>query len=191
MANDQTFSYRLVKISLIILNALVIIGLTFFLLLIGHAFDTAFIIFIVIIGSNFVASIVGVIRESRLTVITTGSITLILLLLAVFNRSDRTQNSTFSLLYFLAIVMLSYAFSAMLKERQQQSSNRRPQSSVVQEFETNGNQFTAVVVYHPPQQLTPLVASVPDESEFKDPPPPYFPDDSPPPKYEEVVQHQK
>ena len=50
--NDQTFSYRLVKISLIILNALVVVGLTFSLLLIGHHFDTSVVVFVLIIGKN-------------------------------------------------------------------------------------------------------------------------------------------
>jgi hypothetical protein len=50
MANDQSFSYRLVKISLIILNSLVIVGFAFFLLLVGHVFEPPIIIFILIIG---------------------------------------------------------------------------------------------------------------------------------------------
>ncbi|CAG2172900.1 unnamed protein product, partial [Oppiella nova] len=50
MANDQSFSYRLVKISLIILNALVIIGFTLSLLLIGHHLDPPLVIFVLIIG---------------------------------------------------------------------------------------------------------------------------------------------
>ncbi len=144
------------------------------------------------------AAIIGVLRESRITVITTGSVTLILLLLGIFNRNERTtstSNSTFSLLYFLAIVMLSFAFSAMLKERQQQRDSALGQQTG-QRSDPNSTQF-AVVVLPPdpsPQQsfISPLIPSANIElNGFKDPPPPYFSDNSPPPKYEEVVDSHK
>ena len=134
-------------------------------------------------------------RESRPLVVTTGSVTLIILLLAVFNRPERTQNSTFSLLYFLAIVMLSYAYSAMLKERQE---SRTIRARVQQQMSANGQPldpntcpFTAVVVYHSALNPTANSSQVVPRGDgqlvegFKDLPPPY--EDCPPPKYEEVV----
>ncbi|CAG2102522.1 unnamed protein product [Medioppia subpectinata] len=201
MANDQSFSYRLVKISLIILNSLVVIGFTLSLLLIGHHLDSSVVIFVLIIESNFVAAIVGAIRESRPLVLTTGSITLMILLLAAFSRTERTQNTTFTLLYFLAIVMLSYAFSAMLKERQlrgvlghRSAANGGRQLSAAATAASEAP-FAAVIVYDSPAQHSLQVAlpmsphsPLPDSeanNSFKDPPPPY--EECPPPKYEDVT----
>ena len=123
------------------------------------------------------AAIIGVLRESRITVITTGSVTLILLLLAIFVRNERStppSSSTFSLLYFLAIVMLSFAFSAMLRERQeQQNSSLRQQTG--QQTDFNSTQFTVVLPPIPnPQQSVnlPLIPSVNTElNGFEDLPP--------------------
>ena len=141
----------------------------------------------------------GALRESRPLVVTTGSVTLILLLLAVFNRTDRTQNSTFSLLYFLAIVMLSYAFSAMLKEREKFRVVRGRQTQLAtingQSLDTNGVPFTTVVVYHSPNTAgngSQVVSNgcAADQTVidgFKDLPPPY--EDCPPPKYEDVASN--
>jgi hypothetical protein len=91
--------------------------------------------------------------------------------------------------------MLSFAFSAMIKERQQQQNSALRQQTG-QQSDPNSTQF-AVVVLPPnpnPQQSVnlPLIPSVNTElNGFKDPPPPYFSDNSPPPKYEEVVNSQK
>ncbi|XP_054166485.1 uncharacterized protein LOC128963959 [Oppia nitens] len=205
MASDQSFSYRLVKIALILLNALVIIGLTLSLLLMGHHMDPPVVIFVLIIESNFVAAIVGAIRESRPLVLTTGSVTLIMLLLASFGRTDRSQNATFSMLYFLAIVMLSYAFSAMLKDRQnygrrsagQQRGVRTQITGAADNQSRDSSPFAAVVVYHPPPTVghlaLPMSTSQSTSQELsnimKDPPPPY--DDCPPPKYEDITNNHK
>jgi len=90
--------------------------------------------------------------------------------------------------------MLSFVFSAMLKERQQQQNSALRQQTG-QQSDPNSTQFAVVLPPAPnPQQSinSPLIPLVNTElNGFEDPPPPYFSDNSPPPKYEEVVDSQK
>lgn len=139
--------------------------------------------FLVII---FVTAIRGAGRESRPMVLTTGSLTLALLLMAVFSH----QFPTTDLFLLLAIVMLSFAFSALIQERQlyrqtqELRARLRLQTQVLaHNLVENSRPFTSVVIQSPPQNSTQSDGQ--SVIVNKDLPPPY--EDCRPPKYEDVA----
>ena len=126
----------------------------------------------------------GAIRESRPLVLTTGCITLALLLMAIFSR----QFSTANLLYLLAIVMLSFAFCALIQERRlSHEVGSRLRNRIVARavpLPQNSDPFNEIVVQNSSSGSTQHVEGQAIDI-YKDPPPPY--EDCPPPKYEDVA----
>ncbi|KAH7640229.1 hypothetical protein DERF_012895 [Dermatophagoides farinae] len=203
MAIEDTFGYRFVRMSLMLLNCLVLIRLISLLLQYSHIFDPTFVLFILLIGSNFMAAIIGSFREHRITVLITGSLTLIMFLSLLFTNKEN-KNLNVSLFTLLAIAAQSLIFSEMLKERQifaqrqnldlwsaaTTSSSRRQHTSTT----TNGP-LTAVVVYQPPGSTNRsqtggifMVDPILGTELPKDPPPSYFAASCPPPKYEDAIK---
>lgn len=146
-------------------------------------------------------AIVGAVREHRVSVILTGSITLIMFLSLVFTAKERGVN--LFLLILLAIAVQSLIFSEMLKERQTIFAQRRGLNYLStlngNNRNANGNNVTgpnghlaAVVVYQTPGSHRPNALFMVDPemgSELaKDPPPSYFSSNCPPPKYEDAIK---
>ncbi|OTF70738.1 hypothetical protein BLA29_005813, partial [Euroglyphus maynei] len=202
MAIEDTFGYRFVRMSLVLLNCLVLVRLISLLLQYSHVFDPTFVLFILLIGSNFMAAIVGAIREHRILVLVTGSLTLIMFLSLLFTNKQN-KNLNVSLFTLLAIAAQSLIFSEMLKERQifTQRQNldlwNAATNSVTSQrrhSSTRNGPLTAVVVYQPSGanrgqtggifMVDPILGTeLP-----KDPPPSYFAASCSPPKYEDAIK---
>lgn len=146
-------------------------------------------------------AIIGAVREHRVSVILTGSITLIMFLSLVFTAKERGVN--LFLLILLAIAVQSLIFSEMLKERQTIFAQRRGLNYLStlngNNRNANGSNVTgpnghlaAVVVYQTPGSHRPNALFMVDPemgSELaKDPPPSYFSSNCPPPKYEDAIK---
>lgn len=206
MAIEDTFGYRFVRTSLVMLNCIVLLRLLSLLLQYSHVFEPTFVLFILLIGSNFMIAIIGAVREHRVSVILTGSITLIMFLSLIFTAKENKGVNIF-LLILLAISVQSLIFSEMLKERQTLFAQRRGLnylsnlSSQVHSRATgnnnssgatNGSHLAAVVVYQTPGAARPSTLFMVDpeiSSELaKDPPPSYFASNCPPPKYEDAIK---
>lgn len=151
-------------------------------------------------------AIIGAVREHRVSVILTGSITLIMFLSLIFTAKENKGVNIF-LLILLAISVQSLIFSEMLKERQTLGAQRRGLhylsnlSAQVHNNRsgnnngsgtTNGSHLAAVVVYQTPGAARPSTLFMVDpeiSSELaKDPPPSYFASNCPPPKYEDAIK---
>lgn len=204
MAIEDTFGYRFVRISLILLNCLVLIRLISLLLQYSPYLEPTHVLVILFIGSNFMAAIIGTIREHRIAVLLTGTVTLVMFLSLLFTQKDN-KNLNVSLFTLLAIAAHSLIFSEMLKEKQLFSNQRRNLDILGHLSDTNSSHtssrratsnhapLTAVVVYQPPGtnqgqsggifMVDPLIGTdIP-----KDPPPSYFSGSCPPPKYEDAI----
>lgn len=147
------------------------------------------------------AAIIGVIREHRVSVILTGSITLIMFLSIIFAAKEN-KALNFSLLTLLAIAVQSLIFSEMLKERHAASNRRnisylatmsrnmRNASNVA--TATSNSNLAAVVVYQSNRDRSNNLFMIDPTftSELpKDPPPSYFSTATcPPPKYEDAIK---
>lgn len=151
-------------------------------------------------------AIIGAVREHRVSVILTGSITLIMFLSLIFTAKENKGVNIF-LLILLAISVQSLIFSEMLKERQTLGAQRRGLhylsnlSAQVHNSRSgnnnsngtsNGSHLAAVVVYQTPGAARPSTLFMVDpeiSSELaKDPPPSYFASNCPPPKYEDAIK---
>lgn len=147
------------------------------------------------------AAIIGVIREHRVSVILTGSITLIMFLSIIFAAKEN-KALNFSLLTLLAIAVQSLIFSEMLKERHA-ASNRRSigylatMSRNIRNVNnaaaaTSNPNLAAVVVYQSNRDRSNNLFMIDPTftSELpKDPPPSYFSTATcPPPKYEDAIK---
>jgi len=152
-------------------------------------------------GSNFMIAIIGAVREHRVSVILTGSITLIMFLSLIFTAKENKGVNIF-LLILLAIAVQSLIFSEMLKERQSLFAQRRSLNYIStlngtsnnpnNNNSTNGH-LTAVVVYQTPGSNRPSGTLFMVDPEIgnelaKDPPPSYFASNCPPPKYEDAIK---
>lgn len=151
------------------------------------------------------AAIIGAIREQRIAVLITGSLTLIMFLSLLFTNKEN-KNINVSLFTLLAIAAQSLIFSEMLKERQlisqrqnidffsNLSSNRAGVISVGNNRRTTSTPLTAVVVYQPPGSNQGrssnifMVDPISGTELPKDPPPSYFAASCPPPKYEDTIK---
>ncbi|KAJ6216604.1 hypothetical protein RDWZM_007761 [Blomia tropicalis] len=200
MAIEDTFGYRFVRTSLVMLNCIVLLRLLSLLLQYSHVFEPTFVIFILFIGANFMIAIVGAVREHRVSVILTGSATLIMFLSMIFAAKENKGVNIF-LLLLLAIAVQSLIFSEMLKERQtlfaqrqnlNYLSNLSGNNRNLNNNSTNGP-VAAVVVYQTPGSNRPAGTLFMVDPEIgselaKDPPPSYFASNCPPPKYEDAIK---
>lgn len=143
-------------------------------------------------------AIVGAIREHRISVLITGSITLIMFLSLLFSTKEN-KNINVSLFTLLAIAAQSLIFSEMLKERQALLSQRHNLDYIGNINRNRGSNSTnghlaAVVVYQTPAgargqpggifMVDPIIGS----ELAKDPPPSYFASSLAPPKYEDAIK---
>ena len=146
-------------------------------------------------------AIIGAVREHRVSVILTGSITLIMYLSLIFTAKDYKWVNIFVLI-LLASYVQSLIFSEMLKEKQTIFAQRRGLNYL---STLNGNtrnitnnnpnsHLAAVVVYQTPGSTRPSTLFMVDpeiSSELaKDPPPSYFAlgGNCSPPKYEDAIK---
>lgn len=154
-------------------------------------------------------AILGAIREHRVAVMLTGSLTLVMFLSIIFVVKEN-KSLNVSLLTLLAISVQSLIFSEMLKERYSCTHRRTTADYLTSLSRANGgagsdanspsatgtrNGLTAVVVYQTQDgaqnggssSLFMIDSALAQELQ-KDPPPSYFSTSCPPPKYEDAIK---